>query len=306
MNRRVPASWRLSRSPLTVCAVMSDRTPSRVTSPDTDLTAVRSAAMPETTASADTTPSSTGQSAGTDTETVAEALRLPTQSSSPPQVSRSCTMVRVPFSRLTRERPLELADLDLGGAGLGVLGAADHVDVAGHHPHLQAPDALEVEGLRVLDPPLRHDVSPFTMYRVCGRRYREWRMSSPECALPHRSAVRVVCGARGSVVVVVEAGQPGGQPLDRDLEVRVERRRTPAAARPARPGETCSSPRRDSSSSMPRSVKYTCRAGSERERPLDQLALLDVVLLVRPGGRGGRRGAARRRTARGRRGRPAG
>ena len=105
MKRRVPSSWRVSRSPLTVCAVMSDRTPSSVTSPDTDFTAVRSATMPETTASAETTPSSTGQSAGTDTDTVAEALRLPTQSSRPPQVSRSWTMVRVPFSRLTVSGP---------------------------------------------------------------------------------------------------------------------------------------------------------------------------------------------------------
>ena len=61
----------------------------------------------------------------------------------------------------------------------------------------------------------------------------------------------------GSVLVgVVEAGQPGGQPLDGDLEVGVE---VDELLQPrGQPGEgDRSSPRRLSSSSMPRSVKYT-------------------------------------------------
>ena len=122
--------------------------------------------MPETTASADTTPSSTGQSTGTETETVAVALRLPTQSSSPPQVSRSWTIVRVPFSRLTVSGPSSSLTSTCAAPDSASSVPPDHVDAARHHPHLQAPDALEVEGLRGLDPPLRHDGSPFTMYRV--------------------------------------------------------------------------------------------------------------------------------------------
>jgi hypothetical protein len=38
----------------------------------------------------------------------------------------------------------------------GVLGAPDHVDAAADHPHLQAPDPLDVDRLRLLDPPLLH------------------------------------------------------------------------------------------------------------------------------------------------------
>ena len=61
------------------------------------------------------------------------------------------------------------------------------------------------------------------------------------------------------VVGVVEPGQPGGQPLDGDLELR-EGRRTPAVRSATQARVTSSSPRRFSSSSIPRSVKYTASA----------------------------------------------
>ena len=65
--------------------------------------------MPDTTASAETTPSSTGQRPGTETDTTAPTrCRLPTQSSSPPQVSFSWTIVRVSPSRVTVSAPSSL------------------------------------------------------------------------------------------------------------------------------------------------------------------------------------------------------
>ena len=189
--------------------------------------------MPDTTASAETTPSSTGQASGTETDTTALALWLPTQSSSPPQVSFSWAIVSVSPSRVTVSAPSSWL-------------------TSRWAPPVPAASLLPTTSM--LPATMR------TLSRRTPSRSRDWGVSIRHCVTVSVSYSRCIasveihdisrladvkCRAGSfsrSVLVVVEAGQPGGQPLDRDLELGVE---VDELAQPARPASRASpTPRR--------------------------------------------------------------
>ena len=116
-----------------------------------------------------------------------------------------------------------------------------------------------------------------------------------QAAGPSSAAQEGNCFRQGSRVSYSSSwsspGQPGGQPLDRHLElgVEVDELGQPAGSQAS---ETCSSPRLASSSSMPRSVKYTAvHVRSAAQSSVDQRGLLGLVHRRGPG-RGRRAGAA--------------